>query len=119
MCVEKDVNTLHTFTADKNYVFSKNRVIRCLDELANTAALVFNRNYAGKLHNDAIGRSQYKAELISQMDTLVGINAITNFDGASDVTVLPGESIDSVVVDLTVQPVDSMEKMYMTVNVNA
>lgn len=119
VCVEKDINTLHTFTVDKNYAFSKNRVIRCLDEIGNTCALVFNRNYAGKVDNDAIGRNQYKTELIFFIDTLVGIRAVTDFDGASDVTVLPGEAVDAVVVDLTIQPVDSMEKLYMTVNVNA
>ena len=119
VCVEKDINSLHTFTVDKNYAFSKNRVIRCLDEIGNTTALVFNRNYAGKVDNDAIGRNQYKAELISMFDTLVGIRAITNFDGAGDITVLPGEAVDAVVVDVVVQPVDSMEKLYMTVNVNA
>lgn len=119
VCVEKDINTLHTFTVDKNYAFSKNRVIRCLDEIGNTAALIFNRNYAGKVDNDATGRNQYKTELIYMFDTMVGIRAIQNFDGASDVTVLPGESIDAVVVDVAVQPVDSMEKLYMTVNVNA
>lgn len=119
VCIEKDINTLQTFTADKNYVFSKNRVIRCLDEIGNTASLIFNRNYCGKVDNDSIGRNQYKTELIAYLDTLVNIGAITNFDGSSDVTVLPGESIDSVVVDLAIQPVDSMEKLYMTVNVNA
>lgn len=119
VCVEKDINTLHTFTPDKNYVFSKNRVIRCLDEIGNTTALVFNRNYAGKVDNDNIGRNQYKTELISMFDSLVGLRAIQNFNGASDITVLPGESVDAVVVDLVVQPVDSMEKLYMTVNVNA
>lgn len=119
ICVEKDINTLHTFTPDKNYAFSKNRVIRCLDEIGNNCSLVFNRNYAGKMDNDALGRNQYKAELISYIDTLVGLRAVTNFDGASDVIVLPGEAVDAVVVDLTIQPVDSMEKLYMTVNVNA
>lgn len=119
VCVEKDINTLHTFTADKNYSFSKNRVIRCLDEIGNTAALVFNRNYAGKIDNNSVGRNQYKTELISMFDTLVGIGAIQNFDGAGDITVLPGEAIDAIVVDVAVQPVDSMEKLYMTVNVNA
>ena len=119
VCVEKDINTLRSFTIDKNYAFSKNRVIRCLDEIGNTVALVFNRNYAGKVDNDATGRNQYKTELISMFDTLQGIRAIQNFDGASDITVLPGEAIDAVVVDVVVQPVDSMEKLYMTVNVNA
>jgi hypothetical protein len=50
---------------------------------------------------------------------MVGLRAVTNFDGAKDITVLPGEAVDAVVVDLVIQPVDSMEKLYMTVNVNA
>ena len=119
VCIEKDINTLHTFTADKGYAFSKNRVIRCLDEIGNTVSLVFNRNYCGKVDNDDIGRNMYKTELISMMDTLVDIGAVKNFDGASDITVLPGNDIESVVVDLNIQPVDSMEKLYMTVNVDA
>lgn len=119
VCVEKDINTLHTFTVDKNYAFSKNRVIRCLNEIGNSTALVFNRNYAGKVDNTNIGRNQFKTELIRLMDTLVNLGAIQNFEGSADITILPGEAIDSVVVDLTIQPVDSMEKLYMTVNVNA
>lgn len=119
VCVEKDINTLRTFTADKNYAFSKNRVIRCLDEIGNGVALTFNRNYAGKVDNTNVGRNQYKTELISLMDTLVAAGAIQNFDGSGDIIILPGEAIDAVVVDVLVQPVDSMEKLYMTVNVNA
>lgn len=119
VCIEKDINTLQTFTVDKDYAFSKNRVVRCLDEVGNTVALVFNRNYSGKIDNNDTGRNLYKTELISMMDQLVDIGAINNFDGASDITVLPGEAVDSVVVDLTIQPVDSMEKLYMTVNVDA
>lgn len=119
VCVEKDINSLHSFTVDKNYAFSKNRVVRCLDEIGNTTALVFNRNYCGKVDNDDIGRNLYKTELISMMDQLQGIGAVQNFEGTSDITVLPGNDVDSVVVDLLVQPVDSMEKLYMTVNVDA
>lgn len=119
VCVEKDINTLHNFTQDKNYAFSKNRVIRCLDEVGNSVALTFNRDYAGKVDNNEAGRVEFKAELITLLDTLQEINAIQNFNGADDITILPGESVDSVVVDLTIQPVDSMEKLYMVVNVNA
>ena len=119
VCIEQDINTFHTFTPDKGYAFSKNRVVICLDEIGNTAALVFNRNYCGKVNNDDNGRNIYKTELIAMMDSLQTIGAIQNFDGASDITVLPGNSVDSVVVDVVVQPTDSMEKLYMTVNVNA
>lgn len=119
VCVEQDINTLHTFTVDKNQAFSKNRVIRTLDEIGNTTALIFNRNYCGKVNNDAFGRNVYKSEIISLIDTLVSMGAVQNFDGASDVAVMQGTNIDSVVVDLTIQPVDSMEKLYLTVNVDA
>lgn len=119
VCVEQDINTLHTFTVDKNQAFSKNRVIRTLDEIGNTTALIFNRNYCGKVNNDAFGRNVYKSEIISLIDTLVSMGAIQNFDGASDVTVMQGTNIDSVIVDLTIQPVDSMEKLYMVINVDA
>ena len=61
----------------------------------------------------------YKTELISMMDQLVSLGAVQNFNGASDITILPGSDVDSVVVDMTVQPVDSMEKLYMIVNVDA
>ena len=119
VCVEKDINSLHSFTVDKNHAFSKNRVVRCLDEIGNTTALVFNRNYCGKVDNNDVGRNLYKTELISMMDQLQGIGAVQNFQGTSDITVLPGNDVDSVVVDMLVQPVDSMEKLYMTVNVDA
>lgn len=119
VCVEKDINSLHSFTVDKNYAFSKNRVVRCLDYIGNTTALVFNRNYCGKVDSNDVGRNLYKTELISMMDRLRGIGAVQNFQGTSDITVLPGNGVESVVVDMLVQPVDSMEKLYMTVNVDA
>ena len=119
VCVEKDINTFRSVTVDKNYAFSKNRVVRCLDEIGNSTALIFNRNYAGKVDNNSTGRNQFKTEVISFMDHLAGINAIKNFEGAGDIIILPGDAVDAVVVDVTVQPVDSMEKLYMTVNVNA
>lgn len=116
--IEKDINTLHTFTDDRGYPFSKNRVMRCLDEIGNSVALKFNQNYAGKVDNNNIGRNQFKSEIVNFMDVLQNMGAIQNFE-AADVTVLPGNDIDSVVVDLNIEPVDAMEKLYMTVYVSA
>lgn len=115
--VEKDINTLHTFTTDRSYDFSKNRVIRVLDEMGNTVMNTWDENYCGKLDNDADGRNVYKADLVSYGNTLQGIHAITNFLGADDIEVLMGDDVDSVVVNWPVQPVDSMEKLYMTFTV--
>ena len=115
--VEKDINTLHTFTTDRSYDFSKNRVIRVLDEMGNTVMNTWDENYCGKLDNDADGRNVYKADLVSYGNTLQGIHAITNFLGADDIEVLMGDDVDSVVVNWPIQPVDSMEKLYMTFTV--
>lgn len=115
--VEKDINTLHSFTAKKSYDFSKNRVIRVLDECGNTCMDTWDESYCGKLDNDEDGRNIYKADLISYGNILQGIHAITNFEGADDIDVQMGDDIDAVVVNWPIQPVDSMEKLYMTFTV--
>jgi hypothetical protein len=115
--IEQDINTLHTFTPDKGYAFSKNRVIRTLDEINNSIALLFERSYIGKVDNNDDGRNIFKADVIAYLNTLQNISAIQNFDSTTDIQVYAGEAIDAVVVDLAIQPVDSMEKLYMTVMV--
>lgn len=115
--VEKDINSLHTFTVKKSYDFSKNRVIRVLDEMGNTCNDTWDENYCGKVDNDEDGRSVYKADLIKYGEKLAGIHAITNFEGANDIDVEMGEAVDDVVVNWPVQPVDAMEKLYMTFTV--
>ena len=115
--VEQDINTLHSVTPDKGYAFSKNRVIRTLDEINNSVALVFEGSYIGKVNNDADGRNIFKSDIINYLNTLQNISAIQNFDPTVDIQIYAGEAIDAVVVDLAVQPVDSMEKLYMTIMV--
>lgn len=114
--IEQDINSLHTFTTDKPYEFSKNRVIRTLDEIGSTCRQVYEQSYIGKVDNNDIGRSLYKSDLIAYLKTLQGINAVQNFD-ADDIDVLAGEAKDAVVVNANIQTVDSMEKLYMTVSV--
>lgn len=115
--IEQDINTLHTFTPDKGYAFSKNRVIRTLDEINNSIALLFERSYIGKVDNNDDGRNIFKSDVISYLNMLQGISAIQNFDSTTDIQIYAGEAIDAVVADLAIQPVDSMEKLYMTVMV--
>ncbi|MEV2911647.1 phage tail sheath C-terminal domain-containing protein [Paenibacillus larvae] len=45
------------------------------------------------------------------------MNAVQNFDAQKDVTVEPGKDSDSVTVDVYIQPVDAIEKIYMQVEV--
>lgn len=46
-----------------------------------------------------------------------GNQGIQNFS-AEDVTVAAGDAIDAIVVNLAIQPVDSVEKIYLTVEVS-
>ncbi|MBB6632761.1 phage tail sheath family protein [Cohnella thailandensis] len=115
--VEQDINTLHTFSPTKGKAFSKNRVLRVVDGLENDYMRVFASSYIGKVGNNADGRNLFKGEIINLTNQYVGIGAIQNFDSQSDLEVLPGADSDAVVVNQWIQPVDSIEKIYMTVTV--
>lgn len=117
--VEQDINSLHTFTLEKNYNFSKNRVIRTLDEIGTSVKITWENTYMGKVDNNKTGRGLFKADLINYGNELQRRGGIQEFKGADDITISQGEALDSVLVTWGVMPVDSMEKLYMTVNVNS
>lgn len=116
--IEKDINTLHNFTQDKSYVFSKNRIIRCLDDIATQVTSLFENSYIGKVNNDESGRTLFRGAVVGYLNSLQAQGGIQNFDSTTDVSVLAGNDIESVVCEIAVQPVDSMEKLYMTVVVS-
>lgn len=112
-----DINSLTTITVVKGKQFTKNRVIRTLDGINNDIVEIFESNYVGKVNNNLNGRSLLRATLIEYFGELQRLSAIQNFT-PEDVTVLPGIDSDSVVIDCYIQPVDSVEKMYITVNLS-
>lgn len=112
-----DINSLTSTTAEKGKMFTKNRVIRTLDNIANDITTIFESGYIGKVNNNADGRSLLKAALVDYFVTLQNMAAIQNFD-TDDVTIVAGSDTDAVVVDAHIQPVDSVEKIYITVNLS-
>lgn len=110
-----DINSLTSVTVEKGKQFKKNRVIRTLDGINNDVVQIFESNHIGKTNNNADGRSLLRATLIEYFNELQRLQAIQNFT-AEDVTVSPGKDSDAVVIDCYIQPVDSIEKMYITVN---
>lgn len=112
-----DINSLTSFTVEKGKQFSKNRVIRVLSSINNDITTIFESNYVGKVNNNADGRSMLRATLIEYFNELQRMNAIQNFE-AEDVQVNPGIDSDAVVIDCYIQPVDSVEKIYITVNLS-
>lgn len=113
--VEQDINTFKSFVPKKGKEFAKNRVIRCLDEINNTTKLTWEKSYVGKVDNDADGRNTFKADLIGFGKQLQDLHAITDFDGNADINVIKGNSVEDVITDWAITPVDAMEKLYMTV----
>lgn len=115
--VEQDINSFTSASALKGSAFSKNRLIRVMDTLANDVKTLFEEKYLGKTGNSTDGRSLFRAELVSYLSQMQEIGAIDAFDSREDIEVLPGNSPDAVVVNLAIRPVDSMEKLYMTVQI--
>ena len=115
--IEYDCNSFTSLTAKKGKVFTKGRPVRVLDNIANDIKLLFDKTYLGKVSNNGNGRDIFKGDLIKYFRDLEKLDAIQNFDADADIEVIAGDDIDAVAVNCWVQPVDSMEKLYMTVNV--
>ena len=115
--VEQDINSLVTFTADISEPYRKNRVMRLLNTIANDIYRQFSEGYIGVVNNNEAGRMQFKGAIVGYLLDVQANNGIQNFS-ADDVEVLPGEDIDAIVVNLAVQPLDAVEKIYVTVTVN-
>lgn len=112
-----DVNSLHTYGKEKGREFSKNRVLRVLDTIANNTRETWEDNFIGQVTNDASGRDLFKANRSEYLANLQSQGAIENFS-TDDITVTLGNTKESVVTTINVQPTDAMEKLYMTVFVN-
>ena len=112
-----DINSLTTFTLDKGQEFSKNRVMRVLMQFCNDVYEYFSNYFIGKVDNNDAGRNLLKGWIVGYLNDMQANNGIQNFD-AEDVSVEPGNSIDAVLVNVGIQPVDSIEKIYMAVTVS-
>ena len=115
--VEQDINSLVTYTTDIGEPFRKNRVMRLCNTIANDIYKQFSDSFIGVVNNNEVGRSQFKAAIVGYLLDIQANNGIQNFD-AEDVEVLPGEAIDAIVVNIAIQVVDSVEKIYITLEVS-
>ncbi|MEG0687171.1 MAG: phage tail sheath subtilisin-like domain-containing protein [Hungatella sp.] len=112
-----DINSLTTTSVDKGKMFTKNRVVRTIDNIANDIASIFESNYIGKVNNNDSGRSLLKASLVDYFTTLENMGAVQNFT-TDDIVIVKGNDSDAVVITVAIQPVDSVEKIYITVNLS-
>ena len=110
--IEQDINSLTKFTSTKPKDFSKNRIIRTLDEICTNTTQTFETSFLGKVSNNEAGRNVFKANRIGYLTDLQNQNMIRDFEN-SDLTLSQGEEKDAVLMELYVTPVDAMEKLYV------
>ncbi|MBW4850941.1 MAG: phage tail sheath family protein [Bacillaceae bacterium] len=121
--VEKDINSLTTYTTEKNKTFAKNKIIRVLDAINNDLTrelkdLIKLRKANGNDIPASDDGLQLVKTLITQYLTqLQDGSGITGFDSETDITISLNEDRDGFLIDLAVQPVDAAEKFYFNVEV--
>ncbi len=114
--VLEDINSFTEFTLYQNVDFSKNQIIRVLDQRAKDAAIIFNKFFLGNVQNNTDGRIGYWNELVRHAGTLSELGAIEDYE-SKDTTVEKGHEKDAVVVHDYLMPVMAMQKLYMEIHV--
>ena len=112
-----DINTLTSFSADKGQEYSKNRVMRVLNQYCNDAYRQLSLYYLGKINNDENGRNLIKGWNVGYLNEMQANGGIRDFQ-PEDVVVNPGNTVDAIVLDVALCPVDSIEKIYVSVAVS-
>lgn len=109
-----DINSLVDTTSEKGEVFKSNQTIRVLDQIASDVASVFNSKYLGKIANNEAGRTSLWSDIVTLFKDYQTLQAIENFED-DDISVEIGNDKKSVTIKTSVQVINAMEKLYMTV----
>lgn len=112
--VLKDINSLVSTNTEKSDDFKSNQTIRVIDQIATDVAAVFNNKYIGKIQNNQAGRTSLWADIVKLYERYQSVQAIENFV-PEDISVEQGNDKQSVVVNSSVEPINAMEKLYMSV----
>lgn len=114
--VVSDVNTHTSLTEDKGKALQKNRVVRTIMQICNDLYTGYVNSYIGKVNVNPNGIKLVKGYAVNYLNQIQNNEGIKNFDGKEDVTVKEYE-IDSMIMGLYIQPVDSLEKLYIEMSI--
>lgn len=115
--VMQDINSLTTYTEDIGQVYSKNRVMRLCNTIANDIFQQFSESFIGVVNNNEQGRARFQAAIVGYLQQIQDNQGIQNFT-SDDVEVLAGSAIDAIVVNVAIQAVDSVEKVYLSLEIS-
>lgn len=114
--VEADINSLVTLESHQDKTYQKNRVRRVFDTFADAVKLNFPPN---KYDNSNDGWDLLEGDGGALLKLFADAGAITNVDYDNDFLVDRAKSTgDEVYITVALQPVDSAEKLYFTVETN-
>lgn len=88
-------------------------MVRTMDTIVTRIKRTFEEMFIGKITNNLTGRDLFKANIVSYLQSLSDNGIINGFD-TNDIAVEAGDERDSILVNLAITPLDSMEKLYMT-----
>lgn len=110
--IEQDVTTLKSFTKERPKALRKGRPSRALDNFDGDIDKVYYTYYIGKVDNDESGRAILKNEIYKLAKKYEELGAFQNVS-LEDFEIFEGDDIDSVFIKYAVQPVDSVDKIYI------
>lgn len=108
-----DINTLTTFTTEKNSDFANNQVIRIVDGFGTEIATIFNTQYIGNSPNLPNNRSLLANDIISVYRRYIDQGALAGFNPA-DLSVNEGDTKDAVDIRTNLDVAVAMAKLYVT-----
>ena len=90
--------------------------MRVIMQFCNDTYEYFSKYFIGKVDNNDNGRALLRKWIIGYLNEIQANNGVQNFT-AEDVTVAQGNAVDAVLVNVAIQPVDAVEKIYIAVTV--
>ncbi|MGE8079024.1 phage tail sheath family protein [Peribacillus loiseleuriae] len=119
--VESDINSLTTFTQDKNEKFGKNKFIRIIDAINNDVTRELKRtikelkNSGKDIPANADGEQIVRTLVTIYMNELQNGGAIEGFDSTEDINISVTDKANGFLIGIGVKDVDSAEKFYFDV----
>lgn len=115
--VVQDINSLVTYDTNITEIYRYNRTMRLCNTIANDIHKQFVNGFLGVVNNNEAGRAVFQGAIVGYLLDIQNNQGIQNFE-AEDVQVLPGEAINAILVNLALQPVGSVEKVYVTISMD-
>lgn len=110
----EDINSFTSFTEDMKKDFAQNQVVRTTDYVIKNIKRIWNIEFLGKVNNTDANREGFRGRVLKFLEEMQNQGAIVELEN-EDFMVKQGNSKDSVVAILNIQPAQSMKKLYLEV----